>query len=639
MNHRPSIGMLWCFLLVIGVGPQRVRSQTPATSEAALGAEVDSSRFPEVGAVILKWEQQWILHQDGTIDRRDHKLIKLLDRRAVGQVADPRIDYVAGQDRLTIHKAQTIQPDGQIIPVPDYAFNLASPNDVAGWPEYAGWRQQVVSFSAVAPGAIIELDYEITTKPKSAPWFEADLKLQAAFPIIERTIVVAAPKSAQLKHQLDNLSPTTAPEQQIDDDDLVRLTWRFKNLPADAAQPMSRPWYERGPRLRFTTCPSGKVWTSEMMVSIENAAQPRGGVGAFAAEVIADEPDPAEQVRLLSRKLRDTFNFIASPKTMRSAECRNVATVFQSNYGNPLESAALLLAMVRAAGMQAALEIAVTAHQWDPQVPTGAGFAGAVVVVDLPEEPMYIHPQHGEFRNPGNWGRHLLLSLNDAEDLRITPVLSRGFAEQSRLTVGGQLTINSDGSAGGDFRIRLTGGFYDPLQLKTSEQQKKLIERIMGHTLAGLKLTSHSITALSDETLKATASVSTDALDEVGDQYVLRLGEGPLFLKNGFDLPAARQNRTLAVQTAGAFVEEIDLIIELPDDWPAPFQETAVIRKAGNWGAVLQQRIGTGRTIRFRRIIDVKADTLAPADFAELRSIIDTLRTTEHTHLVISPKL
>ncbi len=127
------------------------------------GGDVDAARFPEAGAVILSWNQDWTLLDDGRVRRREHKLIQLLERRAIRAVADPRIDFCDGREQITIHRAQTILPGGKTVAVPEYSFNFAAANDVAGWPEYACWRQQVVSFSAIQPGVVLVLDYEVIT--------------------------------------------------------------------------------------------------------------------------------------------------------------------------------------------------------------------------------------------------------------------------------------------------------------------------------------------------------------------------------------------------------------------------------------------------------------------------------------------
>ncbi|MCH8853948.1 MAG: transglutaminase domain-containing protein, partial [Planctomycetes bacterium] len=433
-------------------------------------------------------------------------------------------------------------------------------------------------------------------------------------------------------------SGTTSPATTSLDDGTTKYTWAFADLPSDPGEPQSLPWPRRSPRLRFTTCPRAKVWVSELLVSVENAVQPSGAVQTFAEKVVGDEPDPAEKARLLSKKLRDVFNFVASLKTVRALQCRSVTQVFDTNYGSPLESAALLVGMLRAVHVKATTEVAVDSEMWDADVPTHSGFAGIVVVIDVPDGPMYVHPQRGEFLNPGHWGGHTLLSLDTAEDLRATPILARGQNEKSRLNIAGQLAVGLDGKVNGELRLHLTGGFYDPLRLRNTDKQKALLERLVGRLLVDFKITKHSITTLSDDSLKATVQVAAEELPKVGAYSVLQFGEGPLFLTSGFPLPVGGGERKTAVRTRGALIENIDLILELPQDWPAPTDDTKVVRESGDWGVVVQERITSGHTIRFRRTIDIPTDTLRPIDFAELRQALNTLRTIRHTHLLIVPQ-
>ena len=152
------------------------------------------------------------------------------------------------------------------------------------------------------------------------------------------------------------------------------------------------------------------------------------------------------------------------------------------------------------------------------------------------------------------------------------------------------------------------------------------------------ELPYESITTLSDDSLKATLEVAAEKLSKVGTYSVLQFGQGPLFMTSGFPLPDGGGERKTAVRTRGALIESIDLILELPQDWPAPTGDTKIVRESGDWGVIVQERIASGHTVRFRRTIDIPTDTLKPSDFDELRQAINTLRTIRHTHLLIAPK-
>ncbi|UCC29408.1 MAG: DUF3857 domain-containing protein [Phycisphaerales bacterium] len=600
------------------------------TPDLSIGA----AQFPDDDAVILRWVQRWTLQRDGTVHRRDHRWLKLLNRRPIRRFGDPRLDFVHGQDKLVVHTARTHLPDGEILRVPKYSFNLAAPNDVAGWPEYANWQQQIVSFSGIETNAVLELDYEVVTPAGVLPWVEADLRLNEDYPTVERVVTVTLPEGTALNHQVDRAGPARSDFGKSAANGAVTYRWTFKDLAGGRAESQSPPWQQRSGRLRFTTAPSAAKWVSIMSDRIDQAGQPDETIKEFCEFAVEDEVDATQRMRKIAKKLHDSFNVVDSPKSLRSLTCRSAAQVFRANYGNPLESAALYLAALRSLGMEAAAQVAVDATIWDEQVPTGSALAGAAVVVKLPEGPMYIHPQDGVFENPGHFGRHLLLDVDASGTLRKTYVYGRGEAEPSELQITGKITVDAEGQASGELRIRLTGLFFDPLPLETGKAQKKLVSGLTDRLVTGFEVTGHSITALSNRVLRATVNVaSKDELKRYGTRRVLRLGDGPVFLAD-VPMPLAQSRRETDVRLAGRFREIVDLTVELPEGWKVWVVPASPRPAEGTWGSASQILKVTENTVRLRRNVAVTTETLGPDDFAGLRRAINKLRADQSLMLV-----
>ncbi len=618
---------------------------TPAreNSERVTGATLTrgQTQSPDEDAVILLWDQRWTLEKDGTVHRRVHQRLRLLNRRPIRSVADPRLDFVEGQDKLVIHKAQTILPDGKIMPVPDYSFNIAAPNDVAGWPEYAGWQQQIVSFSGIEPGVVLELDYEVITPAGVLPWLEADLRLLEEYPTVRRVVSVTVPKGVTIRHHGGTDPPAEARPAVTRADGAATYRWEFTDLPADRSEPQSPPWQLRSGRLRFTTCPGNAEWVAFLQKRIEQAATQSDSIRKFAQATVESETDPTERVRKIAKKLHDSFNFVGSPKALQSLACRPADTVLRANYGNPLESAALCLAMVQSLGMSASLAIGVERDlpgSYDELISTTSALAGAVVVVDGSDGLTYVHPQHGIFTNPAHWGRHRLLTLNDRGEVEETVILARGEDKPSELTLTGKLAIDEDGKAAGELRIRATGVFFNPKKLDTADAQKKLVKNMVKRVLGDLDVPSHSLVTLSDEVFRATANVaSEEALKEYGPLRALRLGDGPAFLLD-VHMPLASSERRNDVKLAGAFREHVDLTIELADGLQTSILPTALAEVRGDWGRASQSVEQDGQTVRFRRHIEVTQSRIAPDTFAGLREAINDLRAAQSSMLAFKDK-
>ncbi|MDY7110319.1 MAG: DUF3857 domain-containing protein, partial [Planctomycetota bacterium] len=489
-----------------------------APPDLSLGAE----QYPEDDAVVLRRERHWRLDADGAVHRREHYWVKLLNRRPIRRYADPRIDFNADTDTVQIHEARTHLPNGEILPVPDYSFNIASPNDVAGWPEYASWRQRIVSFSGIVENCILELEYEVTTEPGVLPWISADLQLHEGDPVVQQVVSITAPKSVDVLHRVDGMRVPNQPIRREAGGGMITLTWRFENLPGARNEPQSPPWQERCGRLRFTTCPGAVGGTRTVLARVDNAAKPNEVITAFARDAVEEEPKVARQLDELAKALRATFNYIDSPKTVRSMTCRPAAEVFRGNYGSPLESGALLLAACRALSLDARPMIAVDARFFAEEVPTNSSLVGIVTAVETEDGPLYVHPRQGVFHNPGTWGRHTLLSLDDRGGLEQTYIRARGEDEMSELSCTGRLELAENGTAKGTVYLTMTGSFFDPASLETAKAQRRRVEALVSRMLSGFEVSDASVTALSKEKFSATVQVKTSkALPKIDDQRLL----------------------------------------------------------------------------------------------------------------------
>lgn len=618
-------------------GAQPTNDQPKSDPAAIPEMNVGAKDYPDADAIFLRREQTWTLDKDGTLRRRDHQWVKLLDTRAIGPFADPRIDYCVGQDEMTIHTARTILPNGTIMPVPEYAFNQAGPDDVAGWAQYVGWVQTVICFAGIENGCVLELDYEIVSKPGMYSWAEADLRLNEDYPTVLRVVSVTIPDGAPLHYKLEGISPAKKPATKTTPGGGTTYRWTFDKLAAAPGEPQSLPWPKRCGRLRFTTCPNAEAWTAVFAQTVEQAAQPTDAIKKFAEAAIEKEPNAVEQLRKVTKKLSDSFNFIGSWKAMHPPACRPAGDVLNANYGNPLESAALLAAALNSLGIKSSVEIAVNAESWDATVPTESAFAGVTILVESPDGPIRVHPQHGILKNPGKWGRRWVLAKDASGKLLSTYLASRGEEGASRLVIGGKITIGADGQVAGDLRIRLTGGFYDPENLESSSQQAAFIRSLVGRVVQDADVSSHAITTLSPETLQATARIASKGeLKAVGKSRILRLGDGPAFLGD-FPLPLGRSYRSTDVDVGGTIEEDIDLIVELPKDWVPEALPPAIARTQGDWGVIERTVVVDGTTLRIRRTVTI-AEKLIPAEnFSEVRERINHLRGKADGMLVVGP--
>ena len=95
----------------LGCNTPPARGQVAGAPATQRGA--DDSQFPDSDAVLLRREQHWTLEADGAVRRRDVKVLRIKNSRPIRKVADPRIDFVEGEDEVIIHQARTTLASGQ----------------------------------------------------------------------------------------------------------------------------------------------------------------------------------------------------------------------------------------------------------------------------------------------------------------------------------------------------------------------------------------------------------------------------------------------------------------------------------------------------------------------------------------------
>jgi len=611
----------------------------PASAGSAVpNFAIGAKEYPDADAVILRWEQSWRMQKDGTVSYRDHRWVKLLNSRALGAFADPRIDYCVGQDELRIHAAQTTLSDGRVVPVPPYSFNVAGPDDVSGWVEYKDWQQKVVSFSGIEDGCVVELDYEIVTRPGVLPWLEAEVRLHDDYPVVERAVTVAVPAGAPYRAKVFNAPSGQDVSEEREEQGLRVRAYTFRNLAPRRGEAQSLSWPRRDARLAFTTCGGPEDLVKTCLQRVEDAAKAAEEIRRFAEKAVEKEAAPRERVRKLASKLADSFTVIGSPKAWRPLTCRPAEQVLHANYGHPLEAAAVLAAALRAIGLKVIPLLAVDADLWSDEAPVRSAFWAVVLSVETPDGGLLVHPQHGLLQNPGPHGRKWL--LRPAEDGRLTKTYLATRAEKttSELSLDARLSVAADGKVSGDLRIALTGGFYDPAGLETAAQQESLVRSIAGRVAVGVDVGGQAITALSPDRMAATAKLAAKSpLKMVGRNYVLHLGDGPAFLPE-FPLPLGVATRRSDVSLPGPLAERVDVIIELPEGWKPLIAPRSVKAVKGAWGEAVQTVEVEGRTVRLSRRVSITTDCVPVEAWPSLREVVNDLKADAARTLLAGPE-
>lgn len=581
-------------------------------------------------------EEHWTLNADGSRSYREHWRVRIMNNRPIGRFGDPRITHRAQVDKVIVHAARAILPGGESLAVPEYAFNYAATDAVSGWPEYANWQDLIVSFSGIAPGVVLELDYEIQSPPGRNPWLDGAVTMRDQYPARERAVRVTVPKGQKLTGRV-GWQGVQARTSDGPGDGQQTLEWTAADPVGDVDEPLSPPAGERLGQIIFSTSPGIETWVGELSRRVDFSSTPDESLAALARKIVGNERDPAEQARKITDKLRESFNFVESPLALREWTCRAASEVMRTNYGNVLEAGAALNAMLRALGHSPRLALAINANDWKPEgdvAPTAAMLDGVLVTLD---GATWWHPKVGEVVPGGPWGHRWVLSAGESS-FATDYLKSRGEDDLSALVVTGNLTFAADGKIAGDVRVRAEGAYLGAETFRTADAQKAWASSVIGScVMSGVNVTGVSVTSLTPGSVQLTATVATaEAMAKRGDRYVVALGTGPhvaTVAAAGWE----RSERWNPVRFATRYREEVNLSLDLGKSLQAAVLPPSVSERTGAWGRTRQEVTVDGATVRVRRDVEVREPELPPRRFAELRNALNELRAPGALTMVLAP--
>lgn len=609
------------------------------TLTAIAGPDVpDAGReeYPLDDAVVLRLDENWDLLPDGSVRYEYHRWLKLLNDRIFRYEGDPRISFREGADRLEIVTARTHLPDGEIIDVPDYSFNLVSPDATGGMPAFANDRQWVVSYSALMPGAVLEMHYIRISEPGAQRWLWGDLRLRGSYPILQHNVSVTLPAGQQLRYQVDDLPEGGSPKV-TQSDKTTDWSWRFAHLGYCGDESSAPDWQQRCGRLRFTNCPGAEAWARSLLDPIERAAVADQAITDFVTEIAEQEVDARSRSRAIAKAVRERFNFIHSDEAWWGRTCRRAADIFAGNYGTSPEVAVLLTAMYRAAGLDAQPMLAVKEDLFDRNTPVDSSVQDFVVAVNTGDAAMYVDAAAGIVYPAGNWIDRALLGTKDGKTLRIVRMKDLPGATENRIAVRVDLEIDPDGKAAGTLRVHLGGCFADFEALRENGAAKSRVSSVLSQMLEGFKVEELTDSELLVGRFTAEAEIaSDDALPKVDNKFMLTFAEEAPHSTH-VHLPLTRTERESPVHLPTLFSESIHVVLEYPEKWKAHIVPVAVPVVSGPWGNLELNVINDPGKLVYRREISFQAPDITPRDFAGIRDTVNLMRAEAARNFLIGP--
>jgi len=327
---------------------------------------VSFSFSAETDAVFKKIKKEYILHNDGSIEYKYSKELKLLSHYSFNRMyGETFIVYNPDFQELKINQAYTIMKNGHRVVTPDNAFNIVLPRAAAAYPAYNQMREMVVTHTALEVGATIFLEYSIISKPTYVKEMMETVILAEDVAVEDYEIWVKVPRNVDFHYSLIN-SQVNAEAFTIEEG--ITFRWKFSDLPAASHEIASPANYETNPCLMFSAY-SNQNEALEKWTSTQAFKQtPTEEMALFVKNTKAENKTEWELIRALQKHVVENVSTKHNPLKWHNYQIENSLKVWNANVGNELEKTNLLYQLYDLAGFKCQIVAFMPYTLYDAQI-------------------------------------------------------------------------------------------------------------------------------------------------------------------------------------------------------------------------------------------------------------------------------
>lgn len=506
------LALLASMTTVVRAQPADWKEWRPVTKEEL--AQTASKIDAEANAEIL-FADTYIEDSFGKLESYRYMRIKVFNERGAQQEGTAVIPYDRKEEISEI-TARTIKPDGEIVP---FSVHEIRDRELIR----VGKRQRrMKSFAlpAVVPGAVIEYRWKMVVKGSSLV-AERALPLQFSLPAQRIRYRYRPIRELESYLRFIGLQVDSALDF-IPDKDRV-YSFEQLNKPGYHEEPQSLPernvhsWAYVNYDLIRATNPKAywRLMGDSLFPYLKKRITPNGELKKKVEEVVGDARDPRQKFERLVEYTRTRIRVAEEDRAalleqqQEAQELRSPTDLLKQGYGSRENVATLLVAMAKAAGLEANIAYLPNQREF---LNGGAVLSELIfyvtvpgVVVFLDGKPVFYYP------TARKWPTGMVPAIHTGDE---SLVLEDGntrmirIAEppptQSRRVTRADLRLSAEGALTGQVSYRLTGyaaaEFLDRLKDKTSSEQEELVTDQIQARLPGANVTNLKLLAEEDLT-------------------------------------------------------------------------------------------------------------------------------------------
>ena len=610
---------------------------------AAAGA-ITTTAYPDSDAATVDQHSVRVYRADGTGESQDETFTKVLTEKGRRANRTLGLSYMLPYSTPEVTRLEIIKPNGNVEPVDieanskdtidesQMAMNIYDPHN----------RVLQVNIPKVEVGDIVHSVTRMTTERPYIPGQYSEENVFEGDSLIRHlTYEVTAPAERPLQKIAlrDEVPGTVTASTQTNADNTITYLWTVANVPRMFEEPSMPPYDNVLQRLYVSTMPdwqSVSKWYWELSKPHLDATTPE--MQAAVSNLTAGASTDMDKIKAIfydvSKKVR--YMGLTPEKDRPGFEPHDVCLTFSKKYGVCRDKAALLVAMLREAGLPAYPVLISVGTKRDPDVPD-PDFNHAIVGVELSKGTYQLmDPTDENTRDllPSyDCDQSFLICRPEGETLLTSPVIPPDHnlmrvVTTGKLSAAGELTAHSELSFDGVNDDAYRNAF---VTIKPDDV-RRFFERDIKQVLPSAKLLSLTMTPENLLDMSSNLHVSLDfsasGLTASGNGKAMVtlpwIGKSVGVL-NFILRDAGLQKRKYPMQTGttGGLDEEVSLqlgdgfdqVVSQPDY--TPVDDDCLIRHS--------QVSLDGKTLKATREVALKVVEFSPKQYATLKQTLKQL--------------
>ncbi|OGP87254.1 MAG: hypothetical protein A2031_07570 [Deltaproteobacteria bacterium RBG_19FT_COMBO_43_11] len=342
--------ILLCILFIsCSTTNPNIKSITAGDVHSYLREAPNADQHPNAGANIL-FEYYYVeFFKDSTSINRHLERVKIFNERG-RYLASKTISYREGYQKVKILFANTIKPNGQVIPLDKKDVHDSSA--YAGYEFYTDIREKRFTMPAVEDGCIIEYAYEITNlKPILSSDFFAIFLCQEFNPLEIDIMEVVLPDNIELQYKKFKTSITPQVTVKNNKKAYIFTNTKQKEIIPEARMPSLRD-RNTFPQISLWTLTNWENISRWYIKLVHEQMKTDSELVSFTKQLIADKKTNEEKINAIFNFVSQKIRYVSVLLGPYTHKPHLAYEIFQKRYGDCKDKTTLLLTMLKIAGIE-----------------------------------------------------------------------------------------------------------------------------------------------------------------------------------------------------------------------------------------------------------------------------------------------